>query len=89
MVYSIWKVNHDQIIQLNEKIVRRLKTGLEYDAFRVYSKDLLESKTYAMVIVSIVRTYLCRGLKKVSQNEIDLKNYAVPTAKLFIFEDID
>lgn len=78
--YGIWKVNHDQIIQLNEKIVRMLKTGLEYDTFRVHSQDLLESKTYVMFIASIVRNYLFRGLKKVSQNENDLKNYTVPTA---------
>lgn len=78
--YGIWKVNHDQIIQLNEKIVRMLKTGLEYDTFRVHSPDLLESKTYVMFIASSVRNYLLRGLKKVSQNENDLKNYTVPTA---------
>lgn len=35
--YGIWKVNHDQIIQLNEKIVRMLKTVMEYDTFRVHS----------------------------------------------------
>lgn len=78
--YGIWKVNHDQIIQLNEKIVRMLKTGLEYDTFRIHSQDSLESKTYVMFIASIVRNYLFWGLKKVSQNENDLKNYTMPTA---------
>lgn len=62
---------------MNEKIVRMLKMGLEYDAFRVHSQDLLKGKTYAMFIASIVRNYLFRGLKKVSQNENDLKNYTV------------
>ena len=41
-----------------EKIFRMLKTGLEYDTFRVHSQDSLESKTYVMFIASIVRNYL-------------------------------
>ena len=31
-----------------------LKTGLEYDTFRVHSQDFLESKTYVMIIVAVV-----------------------------------
>ena len=50
-----------------EKIFRMLKTGLEYDTFRVHSQDSLESKTYVMFIASIVRNYLFQGLKKVSK----------------------
>ena len=52
-----------------EKIFRMLKTGLEYDTFRVHSQDSLESKTYVMFIASIVRNYLFQGLKKVSEKE--------------------
>lgn len=57
-----------------------LKTGLEYDTFRVHSQDSLESKTYVMFIASIVRNYLFQGLKKVSKAENDKKNYTVPAA---------
>lgn len=63
-----------------EKIFRMLKTGLEYDTFRVHSQDSLESKTYVMFIASIVRNYLFQGLKKVSEAENDKKNYTVPAA---------
>ena len=63
-----------------EKIFRMLKTGLEYDAFRVHSQDSLESKTYVMFIASIVRNYIFQGLKKVSEKEKDRKNYTVPAA---------
>ena len=52
-----------------EKIFRMLKTGLEYDTFRVHSQDSLESKTYVMFIASIVRNYIFQGLKKVSEKE--------------------
>ena len=54
-----------------EKIFRMLKTGLEYDTFRVHSQDSLESKTYVMFIASIVRNYLFQGLKKISKKEKD------------------
>lgn len=63
-----------------EKIFRMLKTGLEYDTFRVHSQDSLESKTYVMFIASIIRTYLFQGLKKISRKENDKKNYTVPAA---------
>lgn len=63
-----------------EKIFRMLKTGLEYDTFRVHSQDSLESKTYVMFIASIVRNYIFQGLKKVSEKEKDRKNYTVPAA---------
>lgn len=63
-----------------EKIFRMLKTGLEYDTFRVHSQDSLEGKTYVMFIASIVRNYLFQGLKKVGQKENDKKNYTVPAA---------
>lgn len=61
-----------------EKIFRMLKTGLEYDTFRVHSQDSLESKTYVMFIASIVRNYLFQELKKVSKTENNKKNYTVP-----------
>ena len=63
-----------------EKIFRMLKTGLEYDTFRVHSQDSLESKTYVMFIASIVRNYLFQGLKKVSKKEKDKKSYTVPAS---------
>ena len=63
-----------------EKIFRMLKTGLEYDTFRVHSQDSLESKTYVMFIASIVRNYIFQGLKKISIKEKDRKNYTVPAA---------
>ena len=63
-----------------EKIFRMLKTGLEYDTFRVHSQDSLENKTYVLFIASIVRNYLFRGLKKVSEAENNKKNYTVPAA---------
>ena len=63
-----------------EKIFRMLKTGLEYDTFRVHSQDSLECKTYVMFIASIVRNYLFQGLKKVSEKEKDKKSYTVPAA---------
>lgn len=63
-----------------EKIFRMLKTGLEYDTFRVHSQDSLESKTYVMFIASIVRNYLFQGLKTVCEKEKDKKSYTVPAA---------
>ena len=63
-----------------EKIFRILKTGLEYDTFRVHSQDSLESKTYVMFIASIVRNYLFQGLKKISKKEKDKKSYTVPAS---------
>ena len=63
-----------------EKIFRMLKSGLEYDIFRVHSQESLESKTYVMFVASIVRNYLFQGLKKVSKAENDKKNYTVPAA---------
>lgn len=63
-----------------EKIFRMLKTGLEYDPFRVHSQDSLESKTYVMFIASIVRNYLFQGLKKLSKKDKNKKNYTVPAA---------
>lgn len=63
-----------------EKIFKMLKTGLEYDTFRVHSQTSLESKTYVMFIASIVRNYIFQGLKEVSRKEKDKKNYTVPAA---------
>lgn len=63
-----------------EKIFRMLKTGLEYDTFRVHSQTSLESKTYVMFIASIVRNYIFQGLKEISRKEKDKKNYTVPAA---------
>ena len=39
-----------------------------------------KSKPYVMFIASIVRNYIFRGLKKVSEKEKDRKNYTVPDA---------
>ena len=63
-----------------EKIFRMLKTGLEYDTFRVHRQNSLESKTYVMFIASIVRNYIFQGLKEISRKEKDKKNYTVPVA---------
>ncbi len=63
-----------------EKIFRMLKTGLEYDTFRVHSQPSLESKTYVLFIASIVRNYLYQGLKEVAVKEKNRKNYTVPAA---------
>lgn len=52
-----------------EKIFRMLKTGLEYDTFRVHSQTSLESKTYVMFLASIVRNYMYQGLKEVARKE--------------------
>lgn len=57
-----------------------LKTGLEYDTFRVHRQNSLESKTYVMFIASIVRNYIFQGLKEISRKEKDKKNYTVPAA---------
>lgn len=63
-----------------EKIFRMLKTGLEYDTFRIHSQNSLERKTYVMFIASIVRNYIFQGLKEISRKEKDKKNYTVPVA---------
>ena len=63
-----------------EKIFKMLKTGLEYDTFRVHSQTSLESKTYVMFIASIVRNYIFQGLKEVGRKEKDKKNYTVSAA---------
>ncbi len=63
-----------------EKVFRMLKTGLEYDTFRVHSQNSLESKTYVMSIASIVRNYIFQGLKELKGKEKDKKNYTVPAA---------
>lgn len=57
-----------------------LKTGLEYDTFRVHSQPSLESKTYVLFLASIVRNYLYQGLKEVATKERNKKNYTVPAA---------
>ena len=56
-----------------EKIFRMLKTGMEYDTFRVHSQSSLESKTYVMFIASIVRNHIFQGLKKLGKKEKDKK----------------
>ena len=56
-----------------EKIFRMLKTGLEYDTFRVHNKPSLESKTYVLFIASIVRNYLYQGLREVARKEKNKK----------------
>lgn len=63
-----------------EKIFRMLKTGLEYDTYRVHSQSSLESKTYIMFLASIVRNYLFQGLKEAGKKENDKKHYTVPAA---------
>ena len=63
-----------------EKIFRMLKTGLEYDTFRVHSQSSLESKTYVLFIAGIVRNYLYQGLRTVAAKEKNKKNYTVPAA---------
>ena len=60
-----------------EKIFRMLKTGLEYDTFRIHSQNSLESKTYVMFIASIVRNYIFQGLKEISREEKDKKNLTI------------
>ena len=63
-----------------EKIFRMLRTGLEYNTFRVHSQKSLESKTYVMFIASIVRNHMFKQLKQVTLKEKDKKNYTVPAA---------
>lgn len=63
-----------------EKIFRMLKTGLEYDTFRVHSQSSLESKTYVMFLASIVRNHLYQGLREIAAKEKNRKNYTVPAA---------
>ena len=54
-----------------------LKSGLEYDAFCVYSHKSLESKTYLMFIACIVCNCMFQQLKQVTMKENDQKNYTV------------
>jgi len=61
-----------------EKIFRALKTGLEYDTYRVHSQQSLEGKTHVMFIASIVRNRLFRVLKNTRGK--DKKNFTVPAA---------
>ena len=63
-----------------EKIFRMLRTGLEYNTFRVHSQKSLESKTYVMFIASIVRNHMFQQFKRVALKEKDKKNYTVPAA---------
>lgn len=56
-----------------EKIFRMLKTGIEYNTFRVHSQDSLESKTYVMFMAGIVRNSLFRGLKTICEKQNDKK----------------
>ena len=63
-----------------EKIFRMLKTGLEYDTFRVHSQLSLESKTYVLFLASIVRNYLYQGLKEAAVKGKNRKSYTVPAA---------
>ena len=61
-----------------EKIFCALKTGLEYDTYRVHSQQSLEGKTHIMFIASIVRNRLFRMLKETRGK--DRKNFTVPAA---------
>ena len=61
-----------------EKIFRALKTGLEYDTYRVHSQQSLEGKTHIMFIASIVRNHLFHVLKK--NRGKDKRNFTVPAA---------
>ena len=61
-----------------EKIFRALKTGLEYDVFRVHSQQSIEGKTHVMFIASIVRNYMFQILK--DSRGKDRKNFTVPAA---------
>lgn len=55
-----------------------IKSGWEYDTFRVHSQSSLGSKTYVMFPASIVRNHLYQNLKEIVGKE--KKNYTVPTA---------
>ena len=61
-----------------EKLFRALKTGLEYDTYRVHSQRSLEGKTHVMFIASIVRNHLFQVLKE--NRGKDKKNFTVPAA---------
>jgi transposase len=59
-----------------EKIFRMLKSGLEYDTFRVHSQSSLEGKTHVVFIAGIVRNHIYQKLKEIKGS--DKKNYTVP-----------
>ena len=61
-----------------EKLFRALKTGLEYDTYRVHSQKSLAGKTHVMFIASIVRNRLFQVLK--ANRGMDKKNFTVPAA---------
>jgi transposase len=61
-----------------EKLFRALKTGLDFDHFRVQSQSSLEGKMHILFIASIVRNKLFQELKKIKEN--DKKNYTVPAS---------
>ena len=61
-----------------EKLFRALKTGLEYDTYRVHSQQSLEGKTHIMFIAGIVRNRLFQSLKE--NRGKDKKNFTVPAA---------
>jgi transposase len=62
----------------SEKLFRALKTGLEYDTYRVHSQKSMEGKTHVMFIASIVRNRLFQVLKE--NRGKDKKNFTVPAA---------
>ena len=59
-----------------EKIFRMLKSGLEYDTFRIHSQSSLEGKTHVVFIAGIVRNHIYQKLKEIKGS--DKKNYTVP-----------
>jgi transposase len=61
-----------------EKLFRALKTGLEFDTYRVHSQKSLEGKTHVMFIASIVRNRMFQVLKE--NRGKDKKNFTVPAA---------
>ena len=52
-----------------EKIFRMLKSGLEYDTFRVHSQSSLEGKTHVVFIAGIVRNHIYQKLKEIERQE--------------------
>lgn len=61
-----------------EKMFMSLKSGLEYDTYRVHTQKSLEAKTHVVFIASIVRNGIFRRLKEISGK--DKKNFTVPAA---------
>ena len=45
-----------------------LKSGLEYDTFRVHSQNSLEGKTHIVFIAGIVRNHIYQKLKEIKGN---------------------